>query len=120
NPTLNAVIHKMYDQAIEQSKQLPEGPFKGVPMLIKDISQEIKGEPMTSGSKALQNNRATEDSNYVKKLRQAGVTFLGITNVPEFALMGVTEPAHYGPTRNPWNTEYTPGGSSGGSASAVA
>ncbi|GAA0488189.1 amidase family protein [Salinibacillus aidingensis] len=120
NPQLNAVIHKMYDQAKKQSQQPVTGTFAGVPMLLKNITQEIEGEPITAGSKAFNNYRAKQDSNFVKKLRETGVSFLGQTNVPEFALMGITEPKHYGPTRNPWNPDYTPGGSSGGSAAAVA
>ncbi|MDP4170911.1 MAG: amidase family protein, partial [Bacillota bacterium] len=96
------------------------GPFSGVPILLKDITQELEGERTTAGSKAFQGYRATRDSEIVKKLRQTGTIFVGQTNVPEFALMGITEPAFYGPARNPWNTEHTPGGSSGGSAAAVA
>ncbi len=120
NPTLNAIIHKRYEQAKQQAREQWTGPFAGVPFVLKDITQEIKGEPLTSGSKALQNYRASEDSNYVKRIKVSGVIILGQTNVPEFALMGITEPKHYGPTRNPWNQKVTPGGSSGGSASAVA
>ncbi|RLQ93621.1 amidase family protein [Falsibacillus albus] len=121
NPNLNAVIHKMYEQAKQSlDMPIPEGRFMGVPMLLKDITQEVKGEPITSGSRSLQQYRAAEDSNYVRKLREVGAIFLGQTNVPEFALMGNTEPAFYGPTKNPWNMGHTPGGSSGGSAAAVA
>lgn len=121
NPEMNAVIHKMYEKARAAAKEeAGEKPFSGVPVLLKDISQEIKGEPTTSGSKALQGYRAKTDSEYVNRLKATGVIFLGITNVPEFALMGITEPQFYGPTRNPWNTDYTPGGSSGGAAAAVA
>ena len=119
NPKLNAVINKMYEQARNAAGQQLAGPFAGVPMLLKDISQEIEGEPITAGSKAFLNYRAKTDSEYARRLRQAGVVFLGQTNVPEFALVAVTEPAHYGPTRNPWNLNHTPGGSSGGSAAAV-
>jgi len=121
NPKINAVIHKMYDKAKAAAAEITgEEPFAGVPILLKDISQEIKGEPITSGSKALRSYRAKKDATFVKRLRATGVIFLGVTNVPEFALMGITEPRYYGPTRNPWNTDYTPGGSSGGSAAAVA
>ncbi|QOR64709.1 amidase [Cytobacillus suaedae] len=121
NPNLNAVINKMYEQA-RQSAVKPDlnGLFAGVPMLLKDITQEMKGERITAGSKALQGYIAKRDTEYVNRLRKAGLLFLGQTNVPEFALMGITEPKQYGPTRNPWNTDYTPGGSSGGSAAAVA
>jgi len=120
NPKVNAVMNKMYDQARKAADTEPSGAFAGVPMLLKDISQEIEGEPITLGSKAFLNYRAKTDSEYVRRLRNTGTVFLGQTNVPEFALVAYTEPAHYGPTRNPWNLEHTPGGSSGGSAAAVA
>ncbi|WP_216827662.1 amidase [Alkalihalobacterium elongatum] len=121
NPHLNAVIHKMYEQAEKmiETKELT-GRFAGVPMLLKDITQEIEGEPITSGSKSLQSYRAKKDSEFVRRVRNTGAVFLGVTNTPEFALMGITEPTHYGPTRNPWNLDFTPGGSSGGSGAAVA
>ncbi|MCD8511867.1 MAG: amidase [Bacillus sp. (in: Bacteria)] len=121
NPSLNAVIHTMYEQG---KKKIAEGelrgPFAGVPMLLKDITQEMEGEPISSGSKAFQSYRAKQDATFVKQLRKTGVNIIGQTNVPELALMGITEPAHYGPSRNPWNDYYTPGGSSGGSGVAVA
>ncbi|MCM3669766.1 amidase family protein [Mesobacillus maritimus] len=121
NPEINAVIHKRYDKALKDAENPDlKGTFAGVPMLLKDITQEIEGEPLTSGSRALQNYRSGKDSEYVRRLRKLGTVFIGQTNVPEFALMGVTEPELYGPTRNPWNTGHTPGGSSGGSAAAVA
>ncbi|CEG26480.1 amidase [Bacillus sp. B-jedd] len=121
NPKLNAVINKMYEKArLSAVSGELTGKFAGVPMLLKDITQEISGEPLTAGSKALQHYRARQDSTFAGKLREAGVIFVGQTNVPEFALMGITEPSHYGPTRNPWNVNHTPGGSSGGSAAAVA
>ena len=121
NPELNAVIHKMYEKARSAAKEITmQGTFAGIPVLLKDIGQEIGGEPCTQGAKALRDYRAAEDSTYTKRMRAAGVIILGRTNVPEFGLMGITEPELYGPTRNPWNTGYTPGGSSGGSAAAVA
>lgn len=121
NPSLNAVIRPMYEKAEKQMGSVDlTGAFAGVPMLLKDIGQEIVGEKMTEGSKALQSYLAEADSEYVKQVRKTGAVFIGQTNVPEFALMGITEPSFYGPTRNPWNLNYTPGGSSGGSAAAVA
>lgn len=121
NPKLNAVINTFYEKAEQQAENLSlDGTFAGVPMLLKDIAQEIEGEKITSGSKAYQNFRAKTDSYYVKLVRKTGALLVGQTNVPEFALMGITEPKYYGPTRNPWNLEHTPGGSSGGSAAAVA
>ncbi|ALC91333.1 6-aminohexanoate hydrolase [Bacillus sp. FJAT-18017] len=121
NPKLNAVINKMYEKARQTVREtVSEGPFSGVPMLLKDITQEIEGEPITWGSKSMQGYRAKKDSNYVRQVRKTGAIFLGQTNVPEFALMGITEPVFYGPTLNPWNHNHTTGGSSGGSAAAVA
>jgi amidase len=121
NSKLNAVIHKFYEKAEKMPENIDlTGAFAGVPMLLKDIGQEIEGEKITSGSKAYQTYQAKVDSNYVKQVRKTGAVFVGQTNVPEFALMGITEPAFYGPSRNPWNPDLTPGGSSGGSAAAVA
>lgn len=120
NPSLNAVIHKMYDKARKSAEEHMTGTFSGVPILLKDITQEIEEEPITAGSKAYKNYRAKIDSEYVRRLRNAGCIILGQTNVPEFALLAVTEPTHYGATRNPWNVDFTPGGSSGGSGAAVA
>lgn len=133
NDKLNAVIHKMYEEpqdvqvetgsknyGDQQDVQIGTGIFAGVPTLAKNIAQEIKGQPMTEGSNVLKDFIADEDSEFIKQLKATGVSILGITNVPEFALMGITEPELYGPSRNPWNTDHTPGGSSGGSAAAVA
>jgi len=120
NPALNAVIHKMYKKGRKEAEAPVNGTFAGVPMLLKDIAQEIEGEPLAMGSKALKSYRSKRDSCYVEKLRKAGAIFLGQTNVPEFGLVAVTEPQIYGAAKNPWNTDYTPGGSSGGSAAAVA
>jgi len=121
NPKLNAVINKFYEKVEKEAETVDlNGTFAGVPMLLKDISQEVAGEKITSGSKAFQGYRAKADSDYVKQVRWTGALFVAQTNVPEFALMGITEPAFYGPTRNPWNLHHTPGGSSGGSAAAVA
>ncbi|TGK07905.1 amidase [Leptospira semungkisensis] len=122
NPDLNAVVLKTLDKAREQlrSGKIPKGPFYGVPLLIKDLLHEVEGQRITSGSKALLNYIAPKDSEFVSRLRKAGFLFIGTTNVPEFALMGITEPKAHGATRNPWDPERTPGGSSGGSAAAVA
>jgi amidase len=110
----------MYDQARKAAEGELAGTFAGVPILLKDIMQDIEGEPLTYGCKAYQGYRAGRDSEFVRKLRNAGALFPGQTNVPELGLMGVTEPVYYGPTKNPWNMNHTPGGSSGGSAAAVA
>ncbi len=121
NPKLNAVITPMYEEALEKaSGQLEDAPFKGVPILIKDGVASVKGVRMTSGSKMYKNFKAKEDSTLVQRLRKAGFIIVGKTNLPEFGLLPVTEPEFLGACRNPWNTDLTPGGSSGGSASAVA
>ncbi|MFC4023281.1 amidase [Oceanobacillus longus] len=122
NPSLNVVTHTRREKALEEAERISidAAPFNGVPMLLKNISQSLEGEPITSGSKLLQGNHAKYDSYFVKKFRDAGFHFMGHTNAPEFGLKNITEPEMYGPTRNPWNTEYSPGGSSGGAAAAIA
>ncbi len=121
NSKLNAVITPMYDLARKTIQEpLPEAPFTGVPFLLKDLGEEFAGVPLTKGSKAYKNYVPTQDSEMVIRFKKSGVVILGKTNTPEFGLMAFTEPELHGPTRNPWNTEHTPGGSSGGSAAAVA
>jgi amidase len=121
NPKLNAVITPMYDIARKAVQAgLPEGPFSGVPFLLKDIIEEYAGVPLTMGSKAFRNYIPARDSEMVVRFKKSGVVILGKTNVPELGLLPVTEPELHGPARNPWNTDHTPGGSSGGSAAAVA
>ncbi|WAA09292.1 amidase [Fervidibacillus albus] len=122
NPTINAVVFERSKRAYEELDSLSsyELPFYGVPMLLKNISQNLEGEPISSGSRLLNHYIANHDAHFVKKLRDAGFSFLGHTNTPEFGLKNITEPEIYGPTRNPWNTDYSPGGSSGGSAASVA
>lgn len=121
NPRLNAVIHPMFDQArAAAAGPLPDAPFRGVPMLLKDLVLAVAGEPLRSGSRALRDYVPPADSELVRRYRAAGVVILGKTNTPEFGLTPVTEPSLFGPTRNPWDLRRTPGGSSGGSAAAVA
>ncbi len=121
NPKLNAVVTRMYDQGQKEAAgPLPEGPFTGVPLLLKDLHFEFSGVPMTSGCKALRDYVPDHDSEMVVRFKNAGAVIIGKTNTPEFGLLGITEPELFGPCRNPWNTDYTPGGSSGGSAAAVA
>ena len=95
NPKINAVINKLYDKARMAANTALSGAFAGVPMLLKDISQEIEGEPITAGSKAFLSYRAKTDSEYVRRLSKTGALILGQTNVPEFALVAFTEPVHY-------------------------
>lgn len=121
NPKLNAVVTKMFDQAREAARgPLPEGPFTGVPFLLKDILGMCKGVPMTMGSKLLRDLIPDHDSELVSRMRQAGLIFVGKTNVPEFGTLPTTESQLFGPCRNPWDTTRSTGGSSGGSAAAVA
>ena len=121
NPRLNAVVHPLYEPARQRAAAgLPAGPFGGVPFLLKDFGAQYAGAPHTSGSRALRHFVPAEDAELVRRWQAAGLNILGKTNTPEFALMGVTEPALFGPARNPWHLGHTPGGSSGGAAAAVA
>ncbi len=121
NPQINAVIHPMYDLARRQVQQgLPEGPFQGVPFLLKDLLVYSAGVPTSSGSRFFRDFIPDHDSEIVRRYRAAGVVILGKTNTPELGLVPYTEPALFGPSRNPWNLTRTPGGSSGGSGAAVA
>ena len=121
NPPLNAVIHSMFDSAREAARgPVSEAPFAGVPFLLKDLLAAYAGEPLTSGSRLLQDYVPDFDSEIVARYKRAGFITVGKTATPEFGIMAVTEPALWGPTRNPWDTERTPGGSSGGSGAAVA
>ena len=121
NPKINAIIHPMFKLAREKVKtELPGGAFSGVPFLLKDVHHAYKGVAMSHGNIALKNYVPDYNAEIVNRFNDAGLVTIGKTNTPEFKLAYVTEPEVYGPTRNPWNTEYSPGGSSGGSAAAVA
>lgn len=123
NPELNAVIHERFDAALaEAAGELPDGPFRGVPFLVKDGVCAMAGEPFHAGMAFLKRHGyvAQHDQWLAERYRAAGFVILGSTNLPELALVSTTEPAAYGPTRNPHDTTRTPGGSSGGSAAAVA
>jgi amidase len=120
NPRINAVVTKSYEQAIDRAKgSVGDGPFAGVPYLLKDLVPN-KGMRLTFGSRFFKDNVATFSTELVKRTEASGLIVLGKTNTPEFGLVPVTEPKLFGPTRNPWNLELTPGGSSGGAAAAVA
>jgi amidase len=121
NGTLNAVVHKAYDEARAAARaDLPEGPFRGAPFLIKDLGVGVAGWPNSHGSRFARDVVDAEDSGLARRYRQSGVVFIGKTNTPEYGITGTTEGAHLGPCRNPWNPGHIAGGSSGGSASAVA
>jgi amidase len=121
NPRLNAIITPLYDFARAASKHLQaDAPFCGVPFLLKDAHHALKGVAMSSGSALLKDFLPQNDAEIVRRFKKAGLVILGKTNTPEFKLAYVTEPKAFGKTRNPWNLNFTPGGSSGGSAAAVA
>lgn len=120
NPGINAVVTPMYEIARERAGSLPEGPFKGVPFLLKDLLADYKGVPLSNGCRAYKGVISKEDSELVKRYKNIGLNIIGKTNTPEFGLKGTTEPEIFGPCRNPWNQAHTPGGSSGGSAAAIA
>ncbi len=120
---LNAVPIRCFDAAREAAKhELPNGPFRGVPFLLKDLGATQAGLPYTAGNRALRDagHRSREDNTLGARFRAAGLVVLGRTNTPEFGLQSITQPAAYGPTNNPWDLARTPGGSSGGAAAAVA
>jgi amidase len=122
NPSVNAVIHERFARARDEAHHAPDGPFRGVPVVIKDLDGPLAGEPYHLGNRALKEigYTADHDSFLNAKLKAAGFIVVGKTNTPEFGLLPTTEPAAYGPTRNPWDTARSSGGSSGGSAAAVA
>jgi amidase len=124
NPRLNAVIHEHFERARrEAAGPLPDGPFRGVPFLLKDLAGGTRaGDPIHWGTRFLRDARyvAPSTSHLVEKFLRAGLVIVGRTNVPELGAWTTTEPDAYGPTRNPWNLEHSSGGSSGGAASAVA
>ena len=121
NPVLNAVVTEMYDAARRlASGPLPDGPFAGVPFLLKDFLAEYKGVRFTEGSAFLRDYVPNEDSELVRRYRRSGLIVVAKTNAPELAIGATTEPRLFGPTHNPWDTDRTPGGSSGGAAAAVA
>ena len=121
NPELNAVVTPLFEHARETAMTaVQDGPFTGVPYLLKDLVVEIEGTPFSEGSVFLRDNVSTSTSELVTRLRRAGLVMLGRTNTPEFGMVPTCEPTLHGPTRNPWNPAYSTSGSSGGSAAAVA
>ncbi len=127
NPVLNAVIFKEYEKAVKTARmldkwdsRLEKSSLYGVPFLIKNLVADCKGIPFSDGSRAVHGFESSVDAELIRRQKEAGLIVLGRSNASEFGVMPTTEPDMYGPTLNPWNTEYTAGGSSGGSAAAVA
>jgi amidase/6-aminohexanoate-cyclic-dimer hydrolase len=121
NPKINAFCQLFFDRAEAQIKQGPNGgPFGGVPFALKDLGQYLTGTVTSAGSRVWKDSVADYDSTLVARYKRAGLVIFGKTNSPELGLTTTTESALYGKTRNPWNLDRTSGGSSGGSAAAVA
>lgn len=123
NPKLNAIIIERFDKAREEAAGLlPKGPFRGVPIVIKDLHCPSKGDPRYEGARFLHQAGvvADHDAAVVRRFREAGFVIVGRTNTPEFGTTITTEPIVFGPSRNPWDPTRSTGGSSGGSAAAVA
>ncbi|GAB3894154.1 amidase [Kibdelosporangium lantanae] len=120
NPRLNAIVRPMYDIARERAATDLSGPFAGVPFLLKDLGQDYAGVRTGSGSRSMRDYVAPEHAEVVRRWLDAGLVVFGRTATPELGTKPVTEPVYGGPTRNPWNLDHTPGGSSGGTAAAVA
>jgi amidase len=120
NPKINAVTQDLSERARRTALGDLEGPLAGVPFLLKDLGPKLAGTPTTDSCKLYANDIAAADSPLVAYYKQAGLVIFGKTNTPELGLEPVTEPAMFGPSRNPWDLSRTPGGSSGGAAAAVA
>jgi Asp-tRNA(Asn)/Glu-tRNA(Gln) amidotransferase A subunit family amidase len=127
NPKLNAFVAMRADKAVSEARAIDEkvvrkeevGPFAGLPLGVKDLEDTV-GLATTFGSKPFRYNIAKQDSVEVARLKAAGAIVVGKTNAPEFGATGFTRNLLFGVTRNPWNLERTPGGSSGGSSAAIA
>ncbi|GAA4548111.1 amidase [Amycolatopsis samaneae] len=120
NGSLNAIVYPMYELARKRAAAELSGPFAGVPFLLKDLKQDYAGVPTGSGSRSLRHRPASTHSATVRRWLDAGLVIFGKTATPEFGSKAITESAATGATRNPWHLGHTPGGSSGGSAAAVA
>ena len=120
NPKVDAVVAEFFDKARERAKgKLPDGPMTGVPYLVKDLN-DVAGERTSDGSRLMARNIAKTNGSLTQKALDAGMIIVGKSNTPEFGLMASTESALLGTCHNPWNLDYSTGGSSGGSAAAVA
>lgn len=121
NPQVNCIVEELYDRARAEARgQLPAGPFTGVPFLLKDLAMALEGTVTTQGSRFYRDWVADYTSTVVQRYQQAGLVIMGKSSSPEFGGTGTTESILFGDTRNPWNLEHSAGGSSGGSAAAVA
>src|SRR5207237_1335422 len=115
NPTLNAVVTPMFERA-ETHAAAANGPFSGVPMVLKDLVAEVEGVRFTEGSRFLAGNVSTSTSEIVRRFERAGLVIIGKSATPEFGMSPSCEGVLFGPTRNPWDLGRSTSGSSGGSA----
>ncbi len=120
NPAINAIVYPLTERARAKTGSLPAGPLRGVPFLLKDLKLALAGTPTSNSCKLTRDKVPEKSSVLAERYEAAGLQILGKANTPEFGLLGITEPLLRGPCRNPWNLDHTPGGSSGGSAAAVA
>jgi amidase len=121
-PSINAFTHVAYDSAVRDAAAISAGdprPFAGVPIAIKD-NRPVAGMPLTLGSDLFGDFVPDHDAFFVRRLRDAGFVIVGKTALPEMGILPTCESRRHGPTANPWSLDRTPGGSSGGSAAAVA
>src|SRR5438876_4035455 len=127
NPKLNAFIIVTADSALAEARQAEaeiqhdrwRGPLHGIPIALKDLV-DTAGVRTTAGSGLFKDHIPTQDAEIVRRLKAAGAVFLGKLNLHEFAYGGSSAISYFGPVHNPWNLDYSPGGSSGGSGAAVA
>jgi len=119
NPRLNCVVGQLYDRARAQAKRPPQGPFGGVPFLLKDLGMYLEGTVTTNGSRFWREYVAPYSDTVVERFQRAGLVVMGKSTSPELGGTATTESVLFGATRNPWNTEYSSGGSSGGASAAV-
>lgn len=122
NPALNAITWTRFEAAKQDANQLEDHgqPFFGVPLILKGLGQDFAGAPATFGSRFFAKAKSEHTNNFVKALQRLGFIIVGQSNVPEFGFKNITDAELYGPARNPWNRDYSPGGSSGGAAAVVA
>jgi len=120
DPRLNTITMDLSERARHAAAGPLSGPLAGVPFLLKDLGPELAGTPTTNSCKLYAEDVAQADSPLTMLYKAAGLVIFGKTNTPELGLEPVTEPAMFGPTRNPWDLSRTSGGSSGGAAAAVA
>jgi len=123
NPRVNAFTTLDSERALATADGIGAGderPFAGVPIAIKDLAAPVAGIPLSMGSDQFGDFTPDYDAYVVRRIKDAGFVIVGVTNSPEMGILPVTEPRRWGPCRNPWDDERTPGGSSGGAAAAVA